>query len=228
VGVLADARAIAHKDPAAHSTAVVILAYPGFHAVTIHRLAHRLHLAGRVTVARIVANWGRRISGVDIHPAARLGERVFIDHATGVVIGETCTVGDDVTIYQGVTLGGTSIERGVKRHPDIHRGVVIGAGAKVLGPITVNEGARIGANSVVITDVPAGAVVVGVPGRVVRDNAHRHDAAELREDSPDLVAAALADVFHRLAHLESATGIERARIDHRPEEQWVGDDDFSI
>ena len=228
MSLLSDARAIAAKDPAAHSTAVVILAYPGFHALVAHRLAHFLHRHGRVTLARVVSNIGRRVSGVDIHPAAVIGQRVFIDHATGVVIGETCTVGNDVTIYQGVTLGGTSIERGVKRHPDIEDGVVIGAGAKVLGPITVHEGARIGANSVVIANVPAGAVVVGVPGRAVREGAHRHDAAELREDSPDLVAAALSDVFHRLQHLESVTGIPRHSIDHRPEEQWVDDTDFSI
>lgn len=156
---------IREKDPAAHSTAEILFAYPGFHAVLIHRAAHWCALQGWMSFARWISHAGRFLTGIEIHPSAKIGRRVFFDHAMGVVIGETAEVGDDCTIYQGVTLGGTSLTAGKKRHPTLGRGVVVGAGAKVLGSFTVGDGAQIGSNAVVVKPVPAGATVVGVPGR---------------------------------------------------------------
>jgi len=157
---------IKQKDPAARSSVEVLLCYPGLHAIAIHRLAHRFWKAGFSTVARSLSNLGRWLTGIEIHPGATIGRRVFIDHGMGVVIGETTDIGDDCTIYQGVTLGGTSLNRG-KRHPTLARGVVVSAGAKVLGPFTVGAGARIGSNAVVLKEVPAGATAVGIPARVI-------------------------------------------------------------
>ena len=161
-----DLDAAGRRDPAARSRAELALAYPGLHAVWIHRLAHRMwQRPGLRLAARLLSQLNRSLTGVEIHPGATIGRRLFIDHAMGVVIGETAEIGDDVMLYHGVTLGGRSLER-VKRHPTVEDGVTIGAGARVLGPITVGRGAQIGANSVVVRDVPAGAVVVGVPGQV--------------------------------------------------------------
>ncbi|MEO5373656.1 MAG: serine O-acetyltransferase [Alphaproteobacteria bacterium] len=154
------------RDPAARSRIEVILCYPGFHAVLIYRLAHGLWRHGFKLAARFLSHLAKMVTGVEIHPGATIGRRLFIDHATGVVIGQTAEIADDVTLYQGVTLGGTSLHRG-KRHPTIGDGVIVGAGAQVLGPITVGAGARIGANAVVIDDVAAGATMVGIPARVV-------------------------------------------------------------
>lgn len=156
---------IREKDPAAHSTLEIIFSYPGFHAVLIHRCAHWCALQGWIGFARWLSHVCRFLTGIEIHPKARIGRRVFFDHGMGVVIGETAEVGDDCTIYHGVTLGGTSLTAGAKRHPTLGRGVVVGAGAKVLGSFTVGDGAQIGSNSVVVKPVPAGATVVGVPGR---------------------------------------------------------------
>lgn len=159
-----DLDAAARRDPAARSRLELLLCYPGLHAVWVHRLAHRWwQRPGLRLAARLLSQLNRSVTGVEIHPGARLGRRLFIDHAMGVVIGETAEVGDDVLLYHGVTLGGRSLERG-KRHPTLEDGVVVGAGARVLGPLTVGAGARIGANAVVVRDVPRGAVVVGVPG----------------------------------------------------------------
>jgi serine O-acetyltransferase len=162
-----DLDAAARRDPAARSRAELFLCYPGLHAVWAHRLAHRMwrHPEQRLA-ARILSQLTRFVTGVEIHPGATIGRRLFIDHAMGVVIGETAEIGDDVMLYHGVTLGGRSLAR-EKRHPTIEDGVSIGAGARVLGPITVGRGAQIGANAVVVKDVPAGAVVVGVPGKVI-------------------------------------------------------------
>ena len=161
-----DVDAVMRRDPAARSRAEVVLAYPGLHAIWAHRFAHRLWTrSGARLPARLVSQVARAVTGVEIHPGARIGRRFFIDHGMGVVIGETAEVGDDVMIYHDVTLGGRSLAR-VKRHPTIEDGVTIGAGARVLGPVVVGAGAQIGANSVVVRDVPAGAVVVGVPGEV--------------------------------------------------------------
>ena len=153
------------RDPAARSRAEVMLAYPGLHALWVHRVSHALWLSGHYLVARLLSQWSRSITGVEIHPGATIGRRFFIDHGMGVVIGETAEVGDDVMLYHDVTLGGRSLEK-VKRHPTVEDGVTIGAGARVLGPIIVGAHAQIGANAVVVHDVPAGSVVVGVPGQL--------------------------------------------------------------
>jgi serine O-acetyltransferase len=166
-----DVASVFARDPAARSTWEVITCYPGLHAIWVHRVAHACWKAGWKWLARLVSHFGRWATGIEIHPGAVLGARVFIDHGMGVVIGETAEVGDDCTIYQGVTLGGTSLHRGQKRHPTLGRGVVVGAGAKVLGGFSVGDGAKVGSNSVVVKEVPAGATVVGVPGRLLETEA---------------------------------------------------------
>ncbi len=191
------------RDPAARNAFEILTAYPGLHAVMMHRVAHALWGRGFKWLARMLSNLARLLTGIEIHPGARLGRRFFIDHGTGVVIGETAVVGDDCTLYHGVTLGGTSWQKG-KRHPTLGRDVVVGAGAKVLGPIQVGDGARIGSNAVVLKSVPAGGTVVGVPGRVIEhagdatarrraDTAKRmgFDAYGATRDAPDPVANAV-------------------------------------
>ena len=162
-----DIAVVFERDPAARSTIEVLTAYPGLHAILMHRLAHWLWCHHWYWLGRMVSHLSRWLTGIEIHPGARIGRRFFIDHGMGVVIGETSEIADDVTLYHGVTLGGTTWQK-VKRHPTLEQGVVVGAGAKVLGPITVGENARIGSNAVVVKDVPPGASVVGVPGHVVR------------------------------------------------------------
>ncbi len=164
--IIALGRSIRARDPALPSWPEVIFSYPGLHAVLWHRLAHRLWRWGLRGLARFASHLGRMLTGIEIHPGARIGLRLFIDHGMGVVIGETATIGDDVTIYHGVTLGGLSMKAG-KRHPDVQDNVIIGAGAQVLGPITVGEGSRIGANSVVVAPVLPHTTVVGIPARCV-------------------------------------------------------------
>jgi serine O-acetyltransferase len=173
-----DIATVMDKDPAARSAFEVLLCYPGVHALAIHRTAHALWGVGFVVLARWLSHLARWLTGIEIHPGATVGRRVFIDHGMGVVVGETAEIGDDCTIYQGVTLGGTSLNQG-KRHPTLHRGVVVGAGAKVLGPFSVGAGARIGSNSVVIKEVPAGATAVGIPARVIleEDDKRREEQA---------------------------------------------------
>jgi serine O-acetyltransferase len=161
-----DIDTILTKDPAARRRIEVLLCYPGLHALIWHRFASRCWIAGWYTLARFLSHLGRFFTGIEIHPGARIGRRVFIDHGMGVVIGETAEINDDVTIYQGVTLGGTSLTTG-KRHPTLEKGVVVGAGAKVLGPFSVGEGAKIGSNAVVTKTVPAGATAVGNPARMI-------------------------------------------------------------
>lgn len=153
------------RDPAARTTVEVVLAYPGLHALWVHRVSHAMWLKGHHLAARLLSQLSRAVTGVEIHPGATIGRRFFIDHGMGVVIGETTEIHDDVTLYQGVTLGGRSLEK-VKRHPTLEDGVVVGSGARVLGAITIGKEAQVGANAVVIRDVPPGAVVVGVPGRI--------------------------------------------------------------
>ena len=154
------------RDPAAQSVLEVVTAYPGFHAVLIHRVSHAFWNAGFKWLARFIAHVGRWLTGIEIHPGAQIGRRFFIDHGMGVVIGETAVIGDDCTIYHGVTLGGTTWNKG-KRHPTLGDGVVVGAGAKILGPIEIGAGARVGSNSVILKPVPEGATVVGIPGHVI-------------------------------------------------------------
>ncbi len=165
---------ILDKDPAARSPVEVLLCYPGLHAVLLHRLAHHLWDNGFRTLPRFVSQFARWLTGIEIHPGAVIGRRVFIDHGMGVVIGETAEVGDDCTIYQGVTLGGTSLEA-TKRHPTLEAGVVVSAGAKVLGPFTVGQGARIGSNAVVLKPVPANATAVGIPARMIVRDEHAEE-----------------------------------------------------
>ncbi len=162
-----DVSSVFERDPAARHTLEILTCYPGVHAVLIHRVSHKLWRAGLKWAARFLSHVGRFLTGIEIHPGATIGRRFFIDHGMGVVIGETAEIGDDCTLYHGVTLGGTTWEKG-KRHPTLENGVVIGAGAKVLGPLTVGANARIGSNAVVVRDVPANATVVGIPGRVVQ------------------------------------------------------------
>ncbi len=163
-----DIACVFDRDPAARNTWEVLTCYPGLHALIFHRVSHWLWGHGLKWLARLNSHFARWITGIEIHPGATIGRRFFIDHGMGVVIGETALIGDDCTLYHGVTLGGTSWNKG-KRHPTLERGVVIGAGAKVLGPITLGEGAKIGSNAVVVRDVPAGATAVGIPARIVED-----------------------------------------------------------
>jgi serine O-acetyltransferase len=162
-----DIASVFERDPAARSAWEVLTCYPGLHAIWMHRVGHWFWMHRLRWLGRLTSNISRWLTGIEIHPAVRVGRRVFIDHGMGVVVGETAEIGDDCTIYQGVTLGGTSLYRGAKRHPTLGRNVVVSAGAKVLGGFTVGDGAKIGANAVVLKEVPAGATVVGVPGRIV-------------------------------------------------------------
>ncbi|GAB6079824.1 MAG: serine O-acetyltransferase [Hydrogenophilus thermoluteolus] len=176
-----DIEAILQRDPAARTRWEVLTCYPGLHAVWIHRLAHALWQRNWRWLARFLSHLSRWLTGIEIHPGAKIGRRVFIDHGMGVVIGETAEVGDDCTIYQGATLGGTSLYRGTKRHPTLERGVVVGAGAKVLGGFTVGEGAKIGSNAVVVKPVPAGATAVGNPARIIMPNGRDERSCEQEE-----------------------------------------------
>lgn len=200
-----DVACVKARDPAARFTVEIVLTYPGVHAIVWHRLANRLWRKGRRFPARFVSWLGRFLTNVDIHPGATVGRRFFIDHGAGVVVGETAEIGDDVTLYHGVTLGGVSWAAG-KRHPTLEDGVLVGAGAKILGPIRVGAGARIGANSVVIEDVPPQTTVVGIPGRIVRATADRRLlAGRIDLDHhlmPDPVGEALSALVDRIDFLE--------------------------
>jgi serine O-acetyltransferase len=200
-----DLHCVFQRDPAARTRLEVLTTYPGVHAILAHRLAHRLWRAGWRYSARLLAFLGRTLTNVDIHPGATIGRRFFIDHGAGVVIGETAEVGDDVTLYHGVTLGGTSWNKG-KRHPTLADGVVVGAGAKILGPIVVGERVRVGANSVVVKDVPADRTVVGIPGRIVDTRAggpRPEDGISLDHNLlPDPVAKSIACLIERIDTLE--------------------------
>jgi serine O-acetyltransferase len=171
-----DLNSIFARDPAARNLFEIVTTYPGVHALLCHRLAHWLWLGGWKWLARWLSQFGRFLTGIEIHPGATIGRRFFIDHGMGVVIGETAEIGDDCTLYHGVTLGGTTWHKG-KRHPTLKNGVVIGAGAKILGPITVGDNARVGSNAVVVKDVPAGATMVGIPARAASSKAASADLA---------------------------------------------------
>lgn len=207
-----DIRVVLERDPAARSPLEVLFCYPGVHALAFHRVAHRLWRAGWTAAARFTSHASRFLTGIEIHPAARLGQGLFIDHGMGVVIGETAEVGENVTLLQGVTLGGTSLKR-EKRHPTLGNNVVVGAGATVLGAITVGDNSRIGAGSVVVRDVPANAVVVGVPGKVTyRDGQRVVSGIDLNQaDLPDPVAKAIEHLLDRIHVLErEVAGLRRA------------------
>jgi serine O-acetyltransferase len=226
-----DIRCVFARDPAARSTWEVLTCYPGFHALTFHRLSHGLWGAGFQWLARLLSHVSRFLTGIEIHPGATIGRRVFIDHGMGVVIGETAEIGDDCTLYHGVTLGGVSWNKG-KRHPTLGKGVVVGAGAKILGPFLVGDGAKVGSNSVVVKAVPEGATVVGIPARIVED----HTAARMAFDAyavsgslddplnqvlstlgskTEDIDARLAELAARLEALEGASGDKAAERDLR-------------
>ena len=210
-----DIGAIAERDPASRSRLEIVLCYPGLHAVLFHRLAHAAWRARLLLIGRLISHIGRGLTGIEIHPGAQLGRRVFIDHGVGCVIGETAEVGDDVTLYHGVTLGGVSLAR-EKRHPTLEKGVIVGSGAQVLGPVTVGENARIGANAVVLKDVPAGVTMVGIPAKQVLPRQVGEPATAFhaygtpRSDIPDPTAKALdalsAEVAALRSRLESLEG----------------------
>jgi serine O-acetyltransferase len=207
-----DLRVPVERDPAARGTLDVILSYPGFHAVTAHRLIHALNGLGVPLLPRFLSNLVRAATGIEIHPAARIGRRFFIDHGMGVLIGETAEIGDDVTLYKGVTLGGTSLGRG-KRHPTIGNDVVIGTNASILGAITVGDGARVGAGSVVVRDVPPRATVVGIPGRIVlQDGRPVSSPTPQRVDMPDPQGQMIAQLTERVAELEKKLAAREAAV----------------
>ena len=195
-----DVQAARDRDPAARSAAEVLLAYPGVHALLIHRVTHILWKTGVPLVPRLVSHLGRFVTGIEIHPGATIGHRFFIDHGMGVVIGETTLIGNDCHIFQGVTLGGTSTRR-EKRHPTLEDGVVVGAGAKIIGAVTIGEGSRIGAGAVVVSSVPPHATVVGVPGHVV---AYTNRSNETVERLPDPEWDRLEALERRIDRVEAA------------------------
>ncbi|MBI5667132.1 MAG: serine O-acetyltransferase [Chloroflexi bacterium] len=208
-----DIHSVLSRDPAARNGLQVVLFYPGLHAVWAHRVAHRLWKAGWKLPAHAVAYIARAITGVEIHPAAKIGPRLFIDHGMGVVIGETAEIGPDVTLYHGVTLGGVSLDKG-KRHPTLEAGVVVGAGAKVLGAITIGANTRIGANAVVVKDVGPDRVVVGIPGKPVarRGEQPTPDHPDLQHGNlPDVVSERLDGILERLAVLEGRAQVASLR-----------------
>jgi serine O-acetyltransferase len=200
-----DIQAARDRDPAARRDLEVILCYPGFHARQLHRIAFRLHEGRLHLLARLVSHLNRALTGIEIHPAAEIGEGLFIDHGMGVVIGETARIGDDVMLYQGVTLGGTS-RLHEKRHPTLHDGVVVGAHAQLIGAVEVGEGARIGAGSVVVNDVPPYSTVVGVPGRVVAvrfpDTRPIHRLPDPEAETIEALQQRILELEERLARLE--------------------------
>jgi len=196
-----DIAVIFEQDPAARSSLEVILTYSGLHAIWYHRIAHFLYRHKRFFMARIVSQFSRFITGIEIHPGAKIGRRLFIDHGMGVVIGETCEIGDNVTIFQGVTLGGTGKEKG-KRHPTVHNNALIASGAKVLGSIVIGENAKIGAGSVVLKDVPANSTVVGIPGRVKVQDGIKINKDLNHRDLPDPLSERLKEMEMEIAQLK--------------------------
>lgn len=229
-----DIASVFSRDPAARNSLEVLLNYPGLHALLLHRLAHRLWRANWKLLARLISSMARFFTGIEIHPGAVIGRRFFIDHGMGVVIGETTEIGDDVTLYQGVTLGGTSWDKG-KRHPTLKHKVVVGAGAKILGPFSVGTGAKIGSNAVVTKEVPDGATVVGIPGRVIckpDDEAEKRRAAMaekigfeaygITNDMPDPVAEAIRQLLDHTQQVEARL----SQLCHNLKEKGLSDCDI--
>lgn len=211
----ADVRAVFERDPAARNLLEVLLAYPGLHAITLHRINHWLYNAGVPVIPRLLSHLGRFFTGIEIHPAAKIGKGFFIDHGMGVVIGETAEIGDNCTLYQGVTLGGTGKEKG-KRHPTLRNNVLVSVGAKVLGAIEIGDNVKIGAGSVVLKSVPPNCTVVGVPGRVVAVRDPDTGTSRRVENLPDPEAEMMQylqrmvlDLEERVARLESELAASR-------------------
>jgi serine O-acetyltransferase len=227
-----DMQSVLKRDPAARSRVEVLLCYPGLHAVWAHRVSHWLWQRRLRLLARWISQFVRSITGIEIHPGATLGRRLFIDHGMGVVIGETAVVGEDVTLYHGVTLGGTSLSPG-RRHPTLGNGVTVGAGAKVLGNITIGNNSRVGANAVVVKSVPPDAVVVGVPGQVVTRSIPADIEGNTKVDQksmPDTIGATLVSLMQRVEMLEKrdgATVLNGAHPSVPDHGVWKGED-FSI
>jgi serine O-acetyltransferase len=206
-----DIQTVFHNDPAARTTLEVILAYPGVHAIWLHRFAHWLWSHHLKLVARMVSEVSRFTTGIEIHPGATIGRRLFIDHGMGVVMGETTEIGDDVLIYQGVTLGGTSLKK-EKRHPTIEDHVMVSAGASVIGPVRIGRGSRIGAGAVVVSSAPPYSTIVGIPGKVIEGESARQDVAELEHGHlPDPVARAINNLVDKLNRL----GVRMEEIEER-------------
>jgi len=206
-----DIQTVFHNDPAARTTLEVILAYPGVHAIWLHRLAHWFWNHHLKLLARLVSEFSRFTTGIEIHPGATIGRRLFIDHGMGVVMGETTEIGDDVLIYQGVTLGGTSLKK-EKRHPTIEDHVMVSAGASVIGPVRIGRGSRIGAGAVVVSSAPPYSTIVGIPGKVIEGESARHDVAELEHGKlPDPVARAINNLVEKLNRL----GVRMEEIEER-------------
>jgi serine O-acetyltransferase len=206
-----DIQAVFDRDPAARTTLEVVLTYSGLHAIWLHRIAHSLWQHELKLIGRIVSAWSRFLTGIEIHPGARIGRRLFIDHGTGVVIGETAEIGDDVLIYQGVTLGGTSIRK-EKRHPTIEDQVMVSAGAAVIGPVRIGRGSRIGAGAVVVSSAPPYSTIVGIPGKVIEGESTRQDIVTLdHAHLPDPVARAINGLVEKLNQI----GVRLEQIEER-------------
>ncbi|MBR2460308.1 MAG: serine O-acetyltransferase [Clostridia bacterium] len=204
-----DIRAVKERDPAARSTAEIVLTYSGLHAVLAHRISHKLYKKGHFTGARIISQTARFLTGIEIHPGATIGKGLFIDHGSGVVIGETAELGDNCTLYQGVTLGGTGKDTG-KRHPTLGNNVLVGSGAKVLGPFKVGDNSKVAANAVVLKEVPPNSTAVGIPARIVRSGGVRMPQSDLDQiHIPDPVAQELKRLSDRIAELEARLGEDR-------------------
>jgi serine O-acetyltransferase len=226
-----DIDSIMARDPAARSRLDVVFSYPGFHAMMFYRMAHPLWRWRLLFLGRLVSQFGRWLTGIEIHPGAEIGRRLFIDHGMGVVVGETAVLGHDVTLYQGVTLGGTSLAGG-KRHPSLEDGVVVGAGAQVLGPVTIGAGARIGANAVVLKDVPSGVTMVGIPARMVQPRPKPQDPATAKEfcaygtpsaDLPDPVARAIDGLCDQVTSLQAQVNDLERRLEEAEKGAAVAD-----
>jgi serine O-acetyltransferase len=208
-----DIRTIKDRDPAAKNAVEVFLCYPGLHAIWLHRIAHALYQRRWFTTARLVSHFSRGFTGIEIHPGAKIGRRLFIDHGMGVVMGETTEIGDDCLIYKGVVLGGTTLEK-KKRHPTLGNRVIIGSNSTVLGAITIGDGARIGSGSVVVKSVPAGATVVGVPGRIVESLTPEKEDLDFEHGNlPD----PLSDIMKMLLHLHSKLEERIKRLENQEE-----------
>jgi serine O-acetyltransferase len=214
-GIQEDIRAVLSEDPAAKNSLQVVLLYSGLHAVWAYRVAHSLHGFGWTFLARALSQVARFVTGVEIHPGARIGRRFFIDHGSGVIIGETAEIGDDCLLYQGVTLGGTGNETG-KRHPTLGDHVVVGSGAKILGNIRIGSDVRVGANSVVLTNVPALSTVVGIPGRIVRRKISDRNNALAHQNLPDPMMEAVLELQKRIENLERRGPKAHARKKTKP------------
>ena len=228
----ADIACILDRDPAARSAWEVLTCYPGLHSIYIHKLARWFWLRRLRWLGRFTSHLGRWLTGIEIHPGAKIGSCVFIDHGMGVVIGETAEVGDGCTIYQGVTLGGTSLYRGEKRHPTLGDGVVVGAGAKILGGFLVGAGARIGSNAVVMKAVPAGATIVGVPGKIVEDvstkTAERFAAYAVVQDNDDPQSKAIQKLVEHNQELQRALEELHERLERLEQQEAAAETDKNL